>query len=144
MDSLKVRWMNRGDLKSVIKMQKMSGEFSDNHTQDFINKTNAICNVVEVEGKVVGFIFYEIDASSIEIDSLLVEPSLRRRGIGTELLSKLIAKLNKKRREIRFKVSEYDLPSHLLLKKCGFKAIEVIKNSEASDYLFSFSPPIKK
>jgi ribosomal protein S18 acetylase RimI-like enzyme len=100
--------------------------------------------VVEVEGKVVGFIFYEIDASSIEIDSLLVDPSFRRRGIGTELLSKLIAKLNKKRREIRFKVSEYDLPSHLLLKKCGFKAIEVIKFSEASDYLFSFSSPIKK
>jgi|688.fasta_scaffold66921_6 ribosomal-protein-alanine N-acetyltransferase len=144
MDSLKVRWMKRDDLKSVMRMQKMSGEFSKNHTQEFINKNNAICSVVEVEGKVVGFIFYEIDASSIEIDSLLVDTAFRRRGIGTELLSKLIAKLNKKRREIRFKVSEYDLPSHLLLKKCGFKATEVIKNSEASDYLFSFSSPIKK
>jgi ribosomal protein S18 acetylase RimI-like enzyme len=114
--------MKRDDLKSVMRMQKMSGEFSKNHTQEFINKNNAICSVVEVEGKVVGFIFYEIDASSIEIDSLLVDTAFRRRGIGTELLSKLIAKLNKKRREIT----------------------EVIKNSEASDYLFSFSSPIKK
>ena len=144
MDSLKVRWMKRDDLKSVMRMQKMSGEFSKNHTQEFINKNNAICSVVEVEGNVVGFIFYEIDASSIEIDSLIVDAAFRRRGIGTELLSKLIAKLNKKRREIRFQVSEYDLPSHLLLKKCGFKAIEVIKNSGDCDYLFSFSSPIKK
>ena len=140
MDSLKVRWMNRGDLKSVIKMQKMSGEFSENHTQEFINRNNAICNVVEVEGKVVGFIFYEIDANKIEIDSLLVDASFRRKGIGSELISRLISKLSKKRRTIEFKVSEYELPLHLLLKKCGFKASGVLRShSGPSDYMFAFS-----
>jgi ribosomal protein S18 acetylase RimI-like enzyme len=130
--------MKRDDLSSVIKMQQISGEFSENHTQEFINRTNAICNVVEVEKKVVGFIFYEIDAVKIEIDSLLVDPSFRRRGIGTELISKLTSKLNKKRRTIEFKVSEYDLPLHLFLKKAGFKATGVIKNHASSDYLFCF------
>jgi tellurite resistance protein len=51
--------MKRDDLKSVMRMQKVSGEFSENHTQEFINKTNAICSVVEVDGQSGRiFIFY--------------------------------------------------------------------------------------
>lgn len=131
---VKMRWMLRSDLDRVKCMNHLD-EYS---LDEFVNKPNSICHVAELDGSVVGYLFYEISPKStaIKVSSLFVEPNHRRKGIGTSMIFKLLSKMRGGKNRIEFVVSEYDLEAHLFLKNNGFRAVSVIKGSESSSYEF--------
>ena len=49
--------------------------------------------VAEVDGRVVGFLHYDCEGSEPELHRIYVEPTLKRRGIGSALLRELHARL---------------------------------------------------
>jgi GNAT superfamily N-acetyltransferase len=131
---VKMRWMIRSDLDKVKRMNYLD-EYSLN---EFVNKPNSICHVAELDGSIVGYLFYEISPKCpiIKVSSLFVEPSYRRRGVGTSMILKLLSKMIRGKNTIEFLVSEYDLEAHLFLKSNGFKAVSVIRGPEFSSYEF--------
>ena len=129
-----MRWMIRSDLDKVKCMNYLD-EYSLN---EFVNKPNSICHVAELDGSVVGYLFYEMSprCPTIKVSSLFVEPSHRRKGIGTSMILKLFSKMIRGKISIEFLVSEYDLEAHLFLRSNGFKAVSVIRGQEFSSYEF--------
>jgi ribosomal-protein-alanine N-acetyltransferase len=79
---------------------------------------------VEVEGRVVGFVLYELQKNRLRIDRMAIHPDCRRSGYGTAIITKLTDKLSQQRRQELFvDVSDRDLTTHLFLKSCGFRAV---------------------
>lgn len=79
---------------------------------------------VEAEGRVVGFVLYELQKTRLRIDRMAIHPDFRRSGYGASIIDRLKGKLSQQRRQELFvDVSDRDLTSHLFLKACGFRAV---------------------
>lgn len=132
----KLRWIKRADLDHLKEMCPLTdADFIGNQT----TKSNVSCLVADTDGAIEGFVFYEMRKNKIKINYLFVKQSSRRRGIGSSLMSNLISKLNEKRNQIHFSVSEYDLGTQLFLKNAGFRATNIKKDQSGScDYNFLY------
>lgn len=133
---IKLRWIKKSDLGYFKEI--CSAEGSD-LIDSQIRKANVSCLVADMDGKVCGFVFYEMRKNKIKINYLMVDTAFRRKGVGSSLLSGLISKLNEKRSQICFAVSEYHLDVQLFLKNLGFKATEIVKGrDDQCDYNFLY------
>ncbi len=84
--------------------------------------------VAEIGDEVVGFMIYELHKNRLNLVSLGVDPNYGRRGIGSEMVSKLTSKLSPDRRNrITCCVSDSNLDAHLFLRSLGFKATRVLR-----------------
>lgn len=128
-----IRWMVRRDLKEVIDIE--NGCFAANTTwteDDFLitlKKHDCTGIVYEHDGKLVGFLMYELSKTELFIINVAIHPDYQRKGIGTQLINKLVGKLSFDRRtKIKGMVRDNNLDVQLFLKHLGFKAIQVLKN----------------
>lgn len=138
---LKVRWMDRADCPEVARIMRSCGEEADERRIDrLVSKTGVVCVVAVAEGKILGFMAYDIGRiSKIKVLNLSVDAESRRIGVGTSLVETLTPKLNKKRSKIELSVSEYNLTAQLFLKSVGFRAVSVHPGDEgSSDYKFMY------
>lgn len=79
---------------------------------------------VEAEGRVVGFVLYELQENRLRIDRMAIHPDFRRTGYATAIIDRLKGKLSQQRRQVLFvDVSDRDLTAHLFLKSCGLRAV---------------------
>jgi ribosomal protein S18 acetylase RimI-like enzyme len=133
--------MEKDDLEKVVEIQKeIDNYYNLEQAKKFAKKKASICAVVECENELVGFVFYEIKGvSKIIINQLSVKSNQRRKGVGTFLIDSLISKLNNRRKKIEIQVSEYNLGAQLFLKKRDFKATEIFKDGNYSDYKFVYN-----
>lgn len=126
-----IRWMVRRDMAEVLQIERDSFEY---HWQeeDFLSclrQRNCIGMVAEKEGRVVGFMIYELHKLKLHIINFAVTPTHRRLGVGAQMAEKLINKLNQQRRhEILLEVREANLPAQLFFHEQGFRAISVLRN----------------
>lgn len=129
--SVQVRWMIRRDMSEVLKVEKESFEFPWNE-EDFLcclRQRNCIGMVAEYEGRVIGFMIYELFQSRMHIMSFAVASRYRRCGVGAEMIGKLINKLAQQRRTaITLEIRETNLPAQLFFQKQGFLATSVLRN----------------
>ena len=130
----RIRWMRHDDMALV----KAIGDSFEDSVEHFLQRPRGIGNVIEINGKVVGFIFYELKNDKIKLVHLAVASEYRNQKIGESLIFNLISKLNKKRNMIQTSVSEYNTVAQLFFRKMGFKAVEVIKESYEDSYVFVF------
>lgn len=129
--SVHIRWLIRRDLLSVLEIESASFEFP--WTEDeFINclrQRDSIGMVAEYAERVVGFMIYELQPTSIHILSFAVHPDFRRKSVGTSLVQKLVSKLAYQRRSrIQLEVRETNLSAQLFLKQLGFRATGVLRS----------------
>jgi len=125
-----IRWMIRRDMPEVIATEDESFEFPWLE-EDFIRclrQRNCIGMVAEHEDRVVGFMIYELHNTRIHVLNFAVASDFRRRGVGSQMVAKLIAKLSSQRRSrIVLEVRETNLPAQLFFRENGFRAVSVLR-----------------
>jgi ribosomal-protein-alanine N-acetyltransferase len=126
-----VRWLIRRDMPEVLDIESTSFEFPWSQ-EDFIaclQQRNCIGMVAELDGEVVGYIIYEMGRSEFHVLNLAVRPDVRRRGVGQQLIQKIVGKLRSgQRTEVRLEVRETNLAAQLFFRRLGFQAVTVLKD----------------
>ena len=125
-----IRWMIRRDMPEVLAMEKASFEFPWLE-EDFIRclrQRNCIGMVAEHDDRVVGFMIYELHKARIRVLNLAVAPDYRRRGVGCQMVARLVAKLSPQRRNrVVLEVRETNLAAQLFFRENGFRAVSVLR-----------------
>jgi [ribosomal protein S18]-alanine N-acetyltransferase len=125
-----IRWMIRRDMPSVLAIEQECFEFPW-YEDDFIRclrQRNCIGMVAEASERVVGFMVYELHKHRLHILNFAVHEGFRRRGVGSQMAKKLIAKLSQDRRSrIMLEIRETNLPAQLFFRTLGFRAVSVLR-----------------
>src|SRR5436190_11784877 len=125
-----IRWMIRRDMAEVLRAENDSFDFSWTE-DDFLRclrQRNCIGMVAELDDRVVGFMIYELHKSKLHVLNFAVAPEMRRIGIGTQMVMKLVGKLSSHRRtKITLAVRESNLAAQLFFRSQEFKASKVLR-----------------
>ena len=125
-----IRWMIRRDMSEVLDIERESFEFPWLE-EDFIRclrQRNCIGMVAEHGEHVVGFMIYELHKSRLHILNFAVADEARHRGVGQQMVDKLVSKLSSQRRtRITLEVRETNLSAQLFFKTNGFRATSVLR-----------------
>lgn len=126
-----IRWMIRRDMPEVLDIERASFEFPWSE-DDFIHclrQRNCIGMIAEYHESVVGFMIYELHKARLHILNFCVSPAVRRRDVGSQMITKLVGKLSHQRRtRIMLEVRETNLPAQLFFRTLGFRAISVLRD----------------
>lgn len=126
-----IRWMIRRDMPEVLKTERECFEFPWSE-EDFIRclrQRNCIGMVAEHEDRVVGFMIYELNKTRLHVLNFAVAAEFQRRGVGTQMIAKLISKLSIQRRtRITLEVRETNLSAQLFFRNAGFRATSVLRS----------------
>lgn len=126
-----IRWMIRRDMVEVLQIENRSFEFSWSE-EDFVRclrQRNCIGMIAEHNERVVGFMIYELHRNRLHVLNFAVHPDFRRRGVGTQMLKKLVSKLSPQRRSrIMLEVRETNLDAQLFFREQGFRAVSVLRD----------------
>ncbi len=126
-----IRWMIRRDMPEVLNIEQGSFEFAWSE-DDFVNclrQRNCIGMVAEHDEQVVAFMIYELHKSRLHVINFAVHGEFQRRGVGTQMLQKLVAKLSQQRRnKILLEVRETNLKAQLFFRQNGFRAVSVLRD----------------
>jgi len=97
---LRVRWMIQRDIPEVLAIEAASFEFpwlEDDFIQ-CLRQRNCMGAVAEHDDRNVGFMIYEFNKNNIRVLNFAVDPEMRRRGVGTQMIRKLKDKLSPQHR----------------------------------------------
>jgi [ribosomal protein S18]-alanine N-acetyltransferase len=126
-----IRWMIRRDMAEVLDIESDGFEFPWSE-EDFVRclrQRNCIGLVAEHADRVVGFMIYELHKTRLHLLNFAVAKHAGRRGVGGQMLNKLIAKLsNQRRTRIVLEVRETNLAAQLFFRKMGFRAVSVLRD----------------
>jgi ribosomal-protein-alanine N-acetyltransferase len=144
-DPCEVRFYIRRDLPELMEIDRESYRpaLNEDEWQDKFRQRNAVGLVAELDGQVIGFLVYELHKKKYEIYRLGVLPEFRRTGVASTLIAKLLHKLSGDRRsEVEICSDDRNLPGHLFLRACGFKAVDIYrdqvdKGHDAYRFLFT-------
>ncbi len=129
--SVHIRWMIRRDMPEVLDIEKNSFEFPWSE-EDFIRclrQRNCIGMVAEYDERVVGFMIYELHKNQLHVLNFSVRPDARRRGVGQQMINKLVGKLSQQRRNrIVLEIRETNLAAQLFFRKSDFRAVSVLRD----------------
>jgi ribosomal-protein-alanine N-acetyltransferase len=125
-----IRWMIRRDMPAVLAIEKECFEFPW-HEEDFVRclrQRNCIGMVAEASERIVGFMVYELHKQRLHILNFAVSDRSRRRGVGSQMAKKLIAKLSHDRRSrVMLEIRETNLAAQLFFRTLGFRAVSVLR-----------------
>jgi [ribosomal protein S18]-alanine N-acetyltransferase len=129
--TIHIRWMIRRDMAEVLDIESESFEFPWTE-EDFIRclrQRNCIGMVAEQDDRVVGFMIYELHKTRLHVLNFAVGRAQRRRGVGGQMMTKLVGKLSPARRtRIALEVRETNLAAQLFFRSVGFKAVSVLRD----------------
>jgi len=128
---VQVRWLIKRDMDEVLAIDKASFEFpwTEEEFLCCLRQRNCIGTVAELDYEIVGFMIYEIHQSMLRILNLAVAPNLRRQGVGSQMVQRLIDKLSQqRRREIVLEVRETNLDAQLFFAEKGFRAQRILRD----------------
>jgi [ribosomal protein S18]-alanine N-acetyltransferase len=128
---VQIRWLIRRDMPEVLNIEQQSFEFSWTE-EDFLcclRQRNCIGMVAERDHEIVGFMIYELHKSRLNILNFAVAPALRRQGVGSQMVMRLVDKLSQQRRkEILLEVRERNLDAQMFFKQQNFRAVRVLRS----------------
>jgi len=126
-----IRWMIRRDMMEVLEIENQSFEFPWSE-DDFIRclrQRNCIGMVAEHDERVAGFMIYELHRNRLHILNFAVAAEFRRKGVGQQMVEKLIGKLSAQRRNrIMLEVRETNLGAQLFFRDLGFRAVSLLRD----------------
>lgn len=126
-----IRWMIRRDMPEVLNIEQSSFEFPWSE-EDFIRclrQRNCIGMVAEYDERVVGFMIYELHKDQLHVLNFSVRPDVRRRGVGMQMVNKLVGKLSQQRRNrIVLEIRETNLAAQMFFKNLDFRAVSVLRD----------------
>lgn len=129
--AVQIRWLIRRDFPEVLEIERASygNPWSE---EDFLNhmlrSKNGIGMIAENAGRIEAFIVYTLHRGRIAIQNLAVRPIVRRQGIGSVLVRRLIEKLSaQRRRVVEATVREGNVPAQLFLRENGFRCNRLLR-----------------
>lgn len=129
--AVQIRWLIRRDMPEVLAIEQASFEYAWTE-EDFLSclrQRNCIGMVAEREGRIVGFMIYELHKQRLRLLNFAVAVDARRGRVGTQMVRRLIDKLSQqRRREIMLEVRETNLAAQLFYKSMGFVALGVLRD----------------
>lgn len=125
-----IRWLIRRDMPEVLAIER--GCFPEPwREEDFIahlRQRNIIGMVAELGERVMGYMLYELHHGHLSIINFAVDQWHYRRGIGSQMVAKLVSKLSSHRRQrIFLEVCECNLGAQLFFASQGFRALRVVR-----------------
>jgi [ribosomal protein S18]-alanine N-acetyltransferase len=131
-DALKVhiRWMIRRDMPEVMQTEEDSFDYSwtEEEFLKCLRQRNSIGMVAEYADKVVGFMIYELHKARLHLINFAVAPAYRRLGVGSQMVTRLVAKLSSHRRNrITLAIRETNLNAQLFFRQQHFRAMKVLR-----------------
>ena len=146
-----IRWMIRRDMAEVLQIERESFEFPW-IDEDFIRclrQRNCIGMVAEYEGRVVGFMIYELHRTRIHVLNFAVSALYQHLGVGSQMVAKLIAKLSVQRRSrIVLEIRETNVGAQLFFRENGFRAVSILRkyydDTPEDAYLMQYRYRIEK
>ena len=143
-----IRWMIRRDMPEVLEIERNAFEFPW-FEEEFIRclrQRNCIGMVAEHAERVVGFMIYELHKTRLHILNFAVAADVRRRGVGRQMIEKLVGKLSSQRRtRISLEVRETNLSAQVFFRASGFRATSVLHDfyddSPEDAYLMQYCCP---
>jgi ribosomal-protein-alanine N-acetyltransferase len=126
-----IRWMIRRDMPEVLTVEGQAFEYpwSEDDFVRCLRQRNCIGMVAEHNERVVGFMIYELHKNRLHILNFAVHEQFRRKGIGSQMIRKLISKLSPQRRSrIMLEIRETNLGAQLFFRDVGFKAISLLRD----------------
>lgn len=121
------------DMTEIVKIENASFDYP--WTEEELNRSRRHRDVGTMVARyrniVLGFMFYKLNRTSIEILNFAVHPDFRRRGVGTQMVAKLLAKINRplgRREFLSLTIRESNLDGQLFFRECGFQAVGVFRN----------------
>lgn len=146
LSDVQIRWMIRRDMPEVLAIENDSFKFpwTEEEFLDQLRQYNCIGMVAERQEQIVGFMIYELRKHKLHVLKFAVAPWVRRQGIGSKMVDKLIHKLSQQRRSvISLEVRETNLASQLFFRSQRFRADEILRehfeDSGEDAYRFVFS-----
>lgn len=145
-----MRWMITPDIVDVLRIELESFQYA--WTEDDFKRTlggNVVGIVAESNGRIAGFMIYELFDDEFHLMNFAVAQDFRRQKVGTQMIGKLIAKLSRRRPALRIEVREKNMAAQKFFSKCGFRAWEVVnefyENPVEDAYrAFRFMPVVKE
>jgi len=125
-----IRWMIRRDMPEVLRTEQASFEqpWTEENFLHCLRQRNCIGMVAEHADRIVGYMIYELHKTKLHIVNLAVDPSVRRMGVGTQMVAKLVSKLSSHRRtRITLEVRETNLAAQLFFRRQGFLAKRILR-----------------
>ena len=143
---VQIRWLIRRDMAEVLEIEGEAFEFPWTE-EDFLcclRQRNCIGMVAEFNHKIVGFMIYELHRDRLQILNFAVHEAYRRRGVGSQMVLRLVDRLSQQRRkEICLEVRESNLQAQQFFKDREFAAVDVLRShydDTAEDaYLMQYS-----
>jgi [ribosomal protein S18]-alanine N-acetyltransferase len=126
-----IRWMIRRDMPEVLAIEHASFEYPwcEEEFLRVLRQRNCIGMVAEHGERIVGFMIYELHRNKIHVLDFATHVEFRRRGVGRQMVAKLVGKLsNQRRNRIGLHVRESNLHAQLFYRVMGFRAMEVIRD----------------
>lgn len=129
-----VRWLVQKDLEMVLPMacQCIERRWTEQDFLELLRRRNHIVLVAECQGRVVGFVLYELTKTRIHLLHIGVAAAERTQNVGRQLVQKLIGKLGVRRRSrIQCGVPERNLDAQLFFRRLGFRAESIRRRLDA-------------
>jgi ribosomal-protein-alanine N-acetyltransferase len=119
-------------MAEVFAIENQSFEFPWKTTEftRCLRNRNSIGMVAEHgdQERVAGYVIYELQKNWIRVLNFAVAPDYRRRGVGSQMVAKLVRKLcAKTRSRILLETRETNLPAQMFFSKNGFRAVSVLR-----------------
>ncbi len=117
-----IRWMIRRDMPVVLAIEAASDRrpWNEGDFRRHLALPHCIGQVAEPDGRVVGFQVYSLTKTGIHLHRFGVDPESRRQGVGSRLLTRLMAKLSSQRRTVvTAYLREANLAGQLFLRARG-------------------------
>lgn len=131
-DYTSLRLLVSSDMPEVMAIERESFEFAWSE-EDFAEAMGerhhpAVGMVAERNGRVLGFMLYELWKDALHLLSFAVSRHARRTGVGTAMIQRLKEKLVHQRRTcLVLEIRESNLAAQLFFRSHGLKAVDVIR-----------------
>lgn len=125
-----IRWLIRRDMPEVLVIEHASSEYPWGEDEFLVHLRRRSCigYVAEHGEQVVGFMIYELHKDRLEVLDFATDPEFRRRGVGRQMVEKLVGKLSYHRRtRITLAVRETNLDAQFFFRRRGFLAADVLR-----------------
>jgi len=127
----KLRKMTPADMKQVVAIEKEHGEshWTEKELLKRLGRQGIYGAVCEHDKIILGYMIYEPHDTYFHVINLTVNEKVRRKGVGRNLMRRLLANLTPRREVVDIVVRETNLAGQLFLKSLKFECDQIFKDS---------------
>jgi ribosomal-protein-alanine N-acetyltransferase len=136
-----IRFVIRRDVPvlAAIDAASFAAPWNEPVLTEHIGQSHCVGLAAEEEGEVVAFVLYELQPARVVVLRLAVAPEFRRRGVGRQLIARLLWKVDAGRRtSLHLPVPERCLAAQLWLRALGIPCVRTLHAGDEGEATYLF------